>query len=65
MIRFRHAARNVQWRGGFGDFGNITYLPKTRGWRTMPPAVIGMGGLGAEPPALKNFVIFLAKITEF
>ena len=52
-------AQPKMYNGGyFGELGLIPYLLKTGGWRTTPPAVIGTGGLGAEPPALKNFLLF-------
>ena len=35
--------------GCFGDLWNISYLPKTGGWRTTPPAVVGTGVWGRSP----------------
>ena len=60
MIRFRRAARNVQWGGVSGIWGHIPYLPKTEGRRITPPVVVRGGA-----PSAQKFCIFLAKITEF
>ena len=59
-------AQPEMYNGGcFGDLGHIPHLPKTEGWRTRPPAVVGTGVWERSPPALKNFVHFLAKMSEF
>ena len=63
MIRFRRGALNVQLRVFRGSGAHPLFA---EGWRLENNAYGRRrhGGLWAEPPAHKNFVFFLAKITE-
>ena len=61
-------ARSQKFAMGGGCFGGLGAKPSAAGgwgfWGKAPSRR-RHGGLGAEPPALKNFAFFFAKITSF